>query len=104
MVGRVGETGVDEIVSITASYPGGGLAQLSSAIVANLDYSAMIYGTAGSIEIPVFFAADRAILRAGGEEETEERPIGPTGSNTRSKRWSTACGPGGPRASACRCR
>ena len=74
VVGRVGETGVDEIVSITASYPGGGLAQLSSAIVANLDYSAMIYGTAGSIEIPVYFAADRAILRAGGEEETETAP------------------------------
>ncbi len=74
VVGRVGETGVDEIVSITASYPGGGLAQLSSAIVANLDYSAMIYGTAGSIEIPVYFAADRAILRAGGEEETEAVP------------------------------
>ncbi|MXW58456.1 MAG: Gfo/Idh/MocA family oxidoreductase [Acidimicrobiia bacterium] len=74
VVGRVGETGVDEIVSIAASYPGGGLAQLGCATVANLDFSAMIYGTAGSIEIPVFFAADRAILRAGGEEEVEEIP------------------------------
>ena len=74
VVARVGETGVDEIVSVSASYPGGGLAQLSSAIVANLDFSAMIYGTAGSIEIPVFFAAERAILRAGGEEEVEEIP------------------------------
>ncbi|MDE0578409.1 MAG: Gfo/Idh/MocA family oxidoreductase [bacterium] len=74
VVGRVGETGVDEIVSIAASYPSGGLAQLGCATVANLDFSAMIYGTAGSIEIPVFFAADRAILRAGGEEEVEEIP------------------------------
>ena len=74
VVGRVGETGVDEIVSIAASYPGGGLAQLGCGTVANLDFSAKIFGTAGSIEIPVFFAADRAILRAGGEEEAEEIP------------------------------
>ncbi|MCY3633167.1 MAG: Gfo/Idh/MocA family oxidoreductase [bacterium] len=74
VVGRVGETGVDEIVSIAASYPGGGLAQLGCATVANLDLNAVISGTAGSIEIPVFFAADRAILRAGGEEETEAIP------------------------------
>ena len=74
VVGRVGETGVDEIVTIAASYPGGGLAQLSSAIVTNLDFSAMIYGTAGSIEIPVYFSAERAILRAGVDEETEAIP------------------------------
>ncbi|MCY3862723.1 MAG: Gfo/Idh/MocA family oxidoreductase [bacterium] len=73
-VARVGETGVDEIVSIAASYPGGGLAQLSCATVANLDLNAVISGTAGSIEIPIFFAADRAILRAGGEDEIEEIP------------------------------
>lgn len=74
VVGRVGETGVDEVVSIAASYPSGGLAQLGCATVANLDLNAVISGTAGSIEIPVFFAADRAILRAGGGEETEEVP------------------------------
>ncbi|MCY4036500.1 MAG: Gfo/Idh/MocA family oxidoreductase, partial [bacterium] len=74
VVARVGDTGVDEITSIAASYPGGGLAQLSSAIVADLDRSAKIYGTAGSIEIPAFYAADRAILRTGGEEETEHVP------------------------------
>lgn len=74
VVARVGETGVDEIVSIAASYPGGGLAQLGCATVANLDLDAVISGTAGSIEIPVFFAAERAILRAGGEEEVEEFP------------------------------
>ena len=74
VVGRVGETNVDEIVSIAASYPGGGLAQLGSSIVANLDLGAVISGTAGSIEIPVFFAADRAVLRAEGQEETEEIP------------------------------
>ena len=74
VVGRVGETGVDEVVSIAASYPGDGLAQLGCATVANLDLNAVISGTAGSIEIPVFFAADRAILRAGGQEETEEVP------------------------------
>ena len=71
---RVGETNVDEIVSIAASYPGGGLAQLGCATVANLESSAVIAGTAGSIEIPVFWAADRAILRAGGEEEIETMP------------------------------
>ena len=71
---RVGETGVDEIVSIAASYPGGGLAQLGCATVADLESSAVIAGTEGSIEIPVFWAADRAILRAGGEEEIETMP------------------------------
>ena len=71
---RVGETNVDEIVSIAASYPGGGLAQLGCATVANLESSAVIAGTAGSIEIPVFWAADRAILRTGDEEETEAMP------------------------------
>ena len=74
VVASVGETGVDEVVSIAALYPGGGLAQLGCATVANLDFSAKIFGTAGSIEIPIFFAADRAVLRAGGEEETEEIP------------------------------
>ncbi|WP_419850054.1 Gfo/Idh/MocA family protein [Candidatus Poriferisocius sp.] len=71
VVARVGETNVDEIVSISASYPGSGLAQLGCAVVANLESSAVIAGTAGSIEIPVFWAADRAILRSGGNEETE---------------------------------
>ncbi len=74
VVARVGETKVDEIVSIAASYPGGGLAQLSCATVANLESSAVITGTEGFIEIPVFWAADRAILRTGGEEETEAMP------------------------------
>ena len=74
VVARVGETNVDEIVSISASYPGGGLAQLGSAVVANLESSAVITGTAGSIEVPVFWAADRAILRARGQEETEAIP------------------------------
>ena len=76
VVARVGETKVDEIVSISASYPGGGLAQLGSAITTSLDLGAVISGTAGSIEIPVFFAADRAILRTGDgeEEETESIP------------------------------
>ena len=71
---RVGETNVDEIVSIAASYPGGELAQLGCATVAELESSAVIAGTEGSIEIPVFWAADRAILRAGGEEESETMP------------------------------
>ena len=74
VVARVGETEVDEIVSIAAAYPGGGLAQLGCATVATLDSSAVIAGTAGSIEIPVFWAADRAVLRVGGEEEIETVP------------------------------
>lgn len=74
VVARVGVTNVDEIVSISASYPGGGLAQLGCAVVADLESSAVISGTTGSIEIPVFWAADRVILRAGGQEETEVMP------------------------------
>lgn len=74
VVARVGETDVDEIVAIAASYQGGGLAHLGCATVANLESSAVIAGTEGSIEIPVFWAADRAILRAGDHEEAEEAP------------------------------
>ncbi|WP_419925158.1 Gfo/Idh/MocA family protein [Candidatus Poriferisocius sp.] len=70
----VGETSVDEIVSIAAAYPGGGLAQLGCATVATLESSAVIAGTEGSIEVPVFWAADRAILRAGEHEEIETMP------------------------------
>ena len=73
-VGVVGDTGVDEHVAISARYPTGGLAQLGCAVVAELDPVAVITGTAGTIEIPDFWGAERATLRTAGEEIVEEVP------------------------------
>ncbi len=73
-VASVGETGVDEHVAVSAAYPGGGIAQLGSAITANLHHQATIRGTDGTIEIPAFWSAQEATLQAGGESETTSTP------------------------------
>lgn len=73
-VGRVGETGVDEHVAMSARYPGGGLAQLGCAVRAELDHHATIRGTEGHIVIPTFWGAESATLfTSAGEETTEVR-------------------------------
>lgn len=71
--GIVGSTGVDEHVVVAARY-GSVVAQLSSALRANLDLGARIQGTEGIIEIPFFFAASEATLISGDDRETEARP------------------------------
>ena len=72
--GTVGDTGVDGHVAILASYPGGGLAQLGCAIRANLANRAVIRGTDGHIEIPIFWNAQSATLHAGSEPEITSTP------------------------------
>lgn len=69
-VGSVGRSGVDDHVVVAARYPGRGhgegdgpgLAQLSSAVTVELGRDAVIYGRAGRIEIPRFWAAQSARL------------------------------------------
>lgn len=72
--GTVGETGVDGHVATLASYPGGGLAQLGWAVRANLANHAVIRGTDGHIEIPIFWAAQAATLHAGDQTEAASTP------------------------------
>lgn len=72
-VGHVGATGVDEHVVIAARY-GETVAQMSSAIRANLDHMAVVHGSAGSIEVPWFWGASEATLVRGDERTTEHRP------------------------------
>jgi predicted dehydrogenase len=72
-VGVVGSTGVDEHVVVAARY-GSVVARLSSAVTANLDLTATILGSEGSIEVPVFFGASEATLVVGSERETAARP------------------------------
>lgn len=48
---HLGETGVDEEAAVILGYPGGQLAQVSSAIRANTPQEALLVGTKGSIRI-----------------------------------------------------
>jgi dihydrodiol dehydrogenase / D-xylose 1-dehydrogenase (NADP) len=72
-VGHVGSTGVDEHVAVAGRY-GSVVAQLSSAVRANLDHTAVILGSEGSIEIPVFWGASETTLVRGDNRETISRP------------------------------
>lgn len=56
------ETGIDASNSIQLQYKNGGMAQISSSLVAELKNEAIIYGDKGRIEIPQFWMAKKAIL------------------------------------------
>ncbi|MBI9059918.1 MAG: Gfo/Idh/MocA family oxidoreductase [Labilibaculum sp.] len=56
------ETGIDASNSIQLQYKNGGMAQISSSLVAELKNEAIIYGDMGRIEIPQFWMAKKAIL------------------------------------------
>jgi len=75
----IGETGVDENVSINLAYPGGKQAQLYSAINLNTVRDAVIIGTEGRITVPRFSNAETATLFKDGKEETFHLPFGITG-------------------------
>ena len=74
-VGGLGESGVDEICSMVQRFPGGGLAELSSAVAVDTDRSALIAGSEGKIEIPRFWSAQEATLVRGDERLTVSRPF-----------------------------
>lgn len=72
-VGRVGETGVDEVLAMALRHPGGGLGSLMSAIRVNLRNDARIVGDLGSIELPAFMhCPDRVVVRTGDGTESVE--------------------------------
>lgn len=56
------DTGIDDYNSIQLQYKNGGMAQISSSLVADLKNEAIIYGDKGRIEIPKFWMAKSAIL------------------------------------------
>ncbi|MFW6288062.1 MAG: Gfo/Idh/MocA family protein [bacterium] len=58
----IGTTGIDEYDSIILRYDKGEIAHISTSIRADFKDDANIYGTDGSIHIPQFWKADRAIL------------------------------------------
>ena len=71
--GHIGSTGVDDHVVVAGRY-GSVVAQLSSALRANLDHQAVVHGSEGSIEIPFFWGASEATLVRGDDRQTESRP------------------------------
>lgn len=75
----IGETGVDENVSINLAYPGGKQAQLYGAINLNTIRDANIIGTKGRICVPRFSNAETATLFKDGKEETFQMPHEITG-------------------------
>ena len=67
---------VDEQASWVVRYDKGELAVMTSAIRTTLPDTAFIYGTKGSIEVPVFWKPSRMIVRVYGKEEEQiEMPI-----------------------------
>lgn len=72
-VASLGPSGVDEACSIVQRFPGGGLAELSSAVAVHTDRGALIAGSEGRIEVPYFSSAQEATLVRGGERLHQHR-------------------------------
>jgi dihydrodiol dehydrogenase / D-xylose 1-dehydrogenase (NADP) len=64
---HLGETQVDEQTVMVASWEGGGLATLSSAVRTETPHTAWIAGTDGRIELPQFWHGKIAILHRPGQ-------------------------------------
>jgi predicted dehydrogenase len=71
--GRMGESGVDEVVVAVLRYPGKRLAVIKSAISVNMSCRGLISGSDGSIEIPAMMHCPNAltIRTAAGEEHID---------------------------------
>jgi len=79
--GLIGETGVDEQVSMLMSYPGGAQAQLYVSMRARRSPDLEILGEAGRIRIaaPVFRPARLTLWGRDGQESVRDYPINGTG-------------------------
>jgi len=72
----VGETGVDELMSVVLQYPNGVISQFSSSFLSNGVNDMFIYGTKGFIRIHAnYWGATKATLSAGGQELTISKPL-----------------------------
>ena len=68
----LGETGVDELDSVTLSYAGGEMAQLNCSIRLNTPQEVTIAGTDGIIHIPAYWwKGERMTVRRAGQEVQE---------------------------------
>jgi predicted dehydrogenase len=70
------ETGIDDENNLQIRYENGGMAQISSSLTCELKNEAVIYGTKGRIEIPLFWMAKKTILISSEEsiEFIDETP------------------------------
>ena len=66
---------VDEQASYIARYDNGELAVLTSGVRTDIPDTAYIYGTEGSIEIPVFWKPSEMIIRGKNKERTVSMPV-----------------------------
>ncbi len=71
---HIGDSGVDEQTGLLLGYPGGQIANLTCAVRTSTPQAARIDGTEGSIEIPTFWMAQKAILHAGGKQTVAMKP------------------------------
>ncbi|MCF8231420.1 MAG: Gfo/Idh/MocA family oxidoreductase [Bacteroidales bacterium] len=69
---HMADTGVDEHLAVTMTYPGDIMAQLASAFSCKLQSDAIISGTKGLIRLPRFWEAKKAILETSASYETFE--------------------------------
>jgi len=70
-LGTLCETGVDDNAAINLMYPGGEIASLTTAAVANTDYNGWIIGTKGRIKVPFFWCAESAELIVSDRTKAE---------------------------------
>ncbi len=69
---HMADTGVDEHLAVTMTYPGDVIAQWASAFSCKLQSDAIISGTKGLIRLPRFWEAKTAILESTDSTETFE--------------------------------
>lgn len=70
----IGKTGVDEYTTIILKHQNGIITQLTSSLIADLNNDGFIFGTKGSIHLPLFWRASRAILNTPAGTEVFEEP------------------------------
>jgi len=76
---HLGETGVDELSSLTLGYDDGAMAVLTCAIRTNTSHEAAIYGTDGYIKIPHMFWQPNTIVVKQGQSLEETLSFDRTG-------------------------
>lgn len=62
---ELGRSGVDENLGVLLHYPQGQIATLNASLRANTSWDAWIFGSEGSIHIPLFWFAESATLFSG---------------------------------------
>ncbi len=76
----IGETGVDELISVALKYPNGVISQFSTNFLSNNINDFYIYGTKGIIRIHAnYWGSSRATLMVDGKELTVSKPLRASG-------------------------